>query len=324
MKDKKRALLFLTSFLAAAAMFAVPAMAGSRKKISSVNIAIESEIQPEMRFGEEMVEVTVRGGHYSFDSYEINNVGFEWSDEDVPELTIYLHADDNYYFSLTKASSVKLSGATYVRASKQDSSETLCLVVQLPSLQESVADQGEVILTENGYALWDAVRGAGSYELRLYRNGEGVGVSMLTTQALDYDFRTMMSRPGTYFVKVRPVNAVNAESKGKWAESGQVTISKEQANRIRLGEAGGMPQRGQWKQDDRGSWYQFSDGTYVKNNWQEIDGEWYFFDEEGYMKTGWIEWNGTRYYCGNSGAMLKDTTTPDGVILDHTGKPKTD
>ena len=43
-------------------------------------------------------------------------------------------------FPCTKLSDVKLDGATLVKASKQDSSETLKLVVKLPSLSEYVAD----------------------------------------------------------------------------------------------------------------------------------------------------------------------------------------
>ena len=91
---------------------------------------------------------------------------------------------------------------------------------------------------------------------------------------------------------------------------------------IRAGEAGGLPVSGEWKSDTTGWWYQHSDGTYTKNAWEEIDGKWYIFDENGYMRTGWIDWNGEKYYCDNSGAMLKNTTTPDGYILDYDGRIK--
>ena len=60
-----------------------------------------------------------------------------------------------------------------------------------------------------------------------------------------------------------------------------------------------------------------------KNNWEYIDKEWYLFDEDGYMRTGWVEWEGERYYCHDeTGEMLKDTTTPDGYILDGNGHLK--
>ena len=41
------------------------------------------------------------------------------------------------------------------------------------------------------------------------------------------------------------------------------------------------------------------------------------------MRTGWVEWNGERYYCHDeTGEMLKNTTTPDGYILDNEGHLK--
>ncbi|MDO4267599.1 MAG: hypothetical protein Q4C73_03920 [Eubacteriales bacterium] len=320
---KKMAWILAAGALLAAAV-PFTSMAASRKKISSVTIDVEANIQPHTKYGDEEIEVTTRGGKYSFDYYEIDHMGFEWETEDVPRIVIYLQAEDGYYFSLSKASAVKLTGATYVSATKQNSSETLRLVVKLRPLAESVADMSEVTLTDNGYAIWDAVEGAGSYELRIYRNGEGVGLVMLTTTDTWYDFNKQMSKPGSYYVKVRPVNGVNTENKGEWAESAGVSISSEQAAAIRSGTAGPMPMRGAWKEDGNGRWYEYSDGSYPKNQWLDLDGKTYFFDESGYVKTGWVDWNGKRYYCDSSGAMLKNTITPDGYILDYDGTIKTD
>lgn len=305
-------------------LMVMPAYAASRRKISSVSLVVKSEILPETKYGDEEIEVEVKSGKCSYDYYDIENVGFEWMEEDVPEITIYLRADEGYYFSLTRASAVKLTGATYVKASKQDSSETLVLQVKLPSMAESVADQSEVTLTQSGYAIWDDVRGAGSYEVRLYRNGEGMGATILTTTEPFYDFSSMMTRAGSYYARVRPVNKIKQENKGEWAESPAITLSVDQANAIRNGTADKtIPVRGEWIHDGIGWWYKHSDGTYTKNNWESIKDTWYFFDENGYMKTGWIEWEGKKYYCDQSdGAMLKDTTTPDGYILDYNGNPK--
>lgn len=325
MKHGKKAICLMISAILIAGAASIPAMAASRKKITSVNVLVEADIEPETKYGDENIEVTVRSGKCSFDYYDIENVGFEWTEDDVPEISIYLRADDGYYFSLTHASNVKLSGATYVNATKQDSSETLKLKVQLPSLAESVGEQTEVTLTDNGFAMWDDVRGAGSYEVRLYRNGNGIGASVVwTTKNAYYNLQDMMTREGSYYVKVRPVNKINPDKKGQWVESGTINLSAEQAMAIRTGNAGGMPSRGTWVSDDKGWWYKHSDGTFTKNNWEEIKGQWYFFDETGYMKTGWIDWEGKRYYCAESGELLKDTTTPDGIILDYDGSIKND
>ena len=110
---------------------------------------------------------------------------------------------------------------------------------------------------------------------------------------------------------------------------------------------------GQWKMDETGWWYQGADGTYPKNTWASIEWNgqryWYHFNESGYMDTGWIldseiwyylhpEANGNRghmytgwheiggkwYYFNMGselpmGAMLANTTTPDGYQVDGQG-----
>lgn len=48
---------------------------------------------------------------------------------------------------------------------------------------------------------------------------------------------------------------------------------------------------GEWKQDDKGWWYQDDDGTYPRNTWRWIDGnhdgtaECYYFNDMGYILT---------------------------------------
>ena len=307
----------------AAGVLTIPSFAATRKKINSVTVNVESHIELGARYGEEEIEIETRGKNYTYDYYEIENFGFEWMEEDVPEITIYLRADEGYYFALTKASAVKLTGATYVKASKQDSSETLALKVKLPSMAEMVGQETTVTLTDGGYAKWGEIRGAGSYELRLYRNGNGVGANYQSTDQLFYDYTSQMGKPGSYQVKARAVNKQNTDNKGKWMESETVTISSEMAEAIRNGTAAGLPVSGEWRNEGNGWWYEHEDGTYTKNNWEEIDKKWYLFDENGYMRTGWVEWNGERYYCDEeTGEMLKNTTTPDGYILDNEGHLK--
>ena len=326
MMSKKKIICMFTIAALMAGLMAMPVMAASKKKIKSVNIKVEATITPDTRMGSEDVDVEVKdSSKYYYDTYEVNNTGRGWSADDVPELAIYLRAEDGYYFTLTKLSDVKIDGATLVKASKQDSSETLKLVVKLPSLSEDVADFNEeetVELTNNGFAVWNPIAGAGSYEVMVYRDGNAVGVTARTTTEPNYNIKNEVTRAASYQVKVRPVNGENASNKGKWVESNVVSYSADQVKAIRAGEAGGLPVSGEWKSDTTGWWYQHSDGTYTKNAWEEIDGKWYIFDENGYMRTGWVDWNGEAYYCDNSGAMLKNTTTPDGYILDYDGRIK--
>ena len=193
MMSKKRIIGMITIAALMAGLVAMPVMAASKKKIKSVNVKVTASITPETRIGSEDVDVDVKdSSKYYYDTYEVNNSGFEWVATDVPELSIYLRAEDGYYFSLSKLSDVKLDGATLVKASKQDSSETLKLVVKLPSLSEYVADFNEeetVNLTNNGFAIWNPISGAGSYEVMVYRDGSAVGVTTRTTTEPNYNLK---------------------------------------------------------------------------------------------------------------------------------------
>lgn len=81
-----------------------------------------------------------------------------------------------------------------------------------------------------------------------------------------------------------------------------------------------------WRNDGRW-WYQNSDGSYPKAEWQMVNGLWYYFDATGYMEAS--KWIANKYYVSETGAMLTNTTTPDGYrvgadgawINDATGKP---
>ena len=71
-----------------------------------------------------------------------------------------------------------------------------------------------------------------------------------------------------------------------------------------------------WQSNSTGWWYQNADGTYPANTWQQIDGSWYYFNESGYMVASmWIG----NYYLGENGAMLTNTTTPDGYTVGSDG-----
>ncbi|MBO4872851.1 MAG: hypothetical protein J5496_05510, partial [Lachnospiraceae bacterium] len=58
-----------------------------------------------------------------------------------------------------------------------------------------------------------------------------------------------------------------------------------------------------WQKNASGWWYQHSDGTYPKSQWEKIDGKWYHFDARGYMQTGWLKLEEKYYYLGTNGAM---------------------
>ncbi|CUX52633.1 D-alanyl-D-alanine carboxypeptidase DacB precursor [Clostridium sp. C105KSO15] len=75
-----------------------------------------------------------------------------------------------------------------------------------------------------------------------------------------------------------------------------------------------------WVQEGAKWYYRKQDGNKASNEWQNIGGVYYWFDTDSYMAASrWVESNGKWFYLGSSGAMLKDTTTPDGYRLDSSG-----
>ena len=91
-----------------------------------------------------------------------------------------------------------------------------------------------------------------------------------------------------------------------------------------------------WKKIN-GTWYYFDGNGVMTTNWQKVSGAWYYMDNSGAMQTDWKKisnawyyfntdgvmqenrWVGD-YYLGSSGAMLVNTTTPDGYHVDASGK----
>jgi hypothetical protein len=182
-----------------------------------------------------------------------------------------------------------------------------------------------ITLSDNGIATWPSISTAGSYEVRVYREGKIVGTS-LETNTNSANCRERMMKPNeTYMVKVRAVNKYDPTVKGDWTESNSVYISGEKVaqfkadpNASNVNTASGTT--GEWKQEaDERWWYRRADGTYPANKWEELGGKWYFFDENGYMKTGWIDWEGKSYYCSENGDMLTNCMTPDNFLVGEDG-----
>ena len=60
---------------------------------------------------------------------------------------------------------------------------------------------------------------------------------------------------------------------------------------------------GVWKQNSKGWWYAYSDGTYARSEWLKISGKWYYFNNAGYMAKGWKKIGGKWYFFKSNGAM---------------------
>lgn len=302
-----------------AVMMAMPAYgATKRKKITSITLDIQADIEPGTEIGQEDIEIESGSKRFEVDGYEVLNQGFTWGRDMTPQLRITLTAQENYYFvSLAKDKVVLKGGATPVKATRQDSGATLLLDVKLPSLQNAMSSLENVVLSDQGIASWPVVVNASGYEVRVCRNGKGVGEVMTTTAATLNCRERMTKGDESYTVRVRSVNEYDKENKGEWVESPSVYISSEQAAQFRENPDGGT---GKWEQNQEGRWiYRNEDGTFTQNGWKEIAGKWYFFDPEGLMQTGWIQWDGKEYYCSENGDMLTDCLTPDSYLVGEDG-----
>ena len=92
---------------------------------------------------------------------------------------------------------------------------------------------------------------------------------------------------------------------------------------------------GKWVTDSHGKWYQYSNGTYEKSGFKQIDNHTYYFQSNGYVQVGWLlsnndwymfdsegvmitGWNGS-YYFDENGKMMKNAFTPDNYYVGSSG-----
>lgn len=302
--------------LALACTVSFPAFAKEeRTPVGKIRLTFTSDIQAGEIGG--TVDVSLDEGECSIDSVDIINEGDNWVGGDKPKVEIWLSADSDYYFKKSGKSAFSFSGdqVKYVSSSTKSDKEEMVLVVRLDKLDEDDEDLEVSGLTwdeDNGVAHWDHLDLAKNYKVRLCRRGgsssneDGIGATY-TVKENSYDFSGKFPRAGTYYFKVKAVDAGN--NGGKWQDSPYIEITQEDITRV----------NGQWLRDDKGWWYQKGDGSYIKNDWYFINYKWYYFDQEGYMKTGWITWQDKLYYCDQSGAMLVSAVTPDGFTVGADG-----
>ena len=288
------------------------------KAIRSVALTVRGYFELDSNMGQEgEIEVSTSGNKYDYDHYEIMNEGFKWTEEDTPDIKIYLTASEGYYFRITRASQIKLTGATYVSAAREDEAYTLVVEVKLPSLATQVAPLTEVKM-EGGIVTWPETAGAGSYEVKFMRNGTTLGGNQIVT-GTTYDGTKYMTKAATYHCKVRPINKVDTSQVGLWVDSNPVSINEEQA-RLQREANEEEESRGVWEEIN-GRWrFTLPDGNVAPAGWRQIRDRWYVFDENGFMRTGWYIDSGNWYYLdAKEGYMWRNATTPDGYYVDITG-----
>lgn len=78
---------------------------------------------------------------------------------------------------------------------------------------------------------------------------------------------------------------------------------------------------GKWVTDSYGKWYQYSDGTYEKSGFKEINGKTYYFQSNGYVKIGKLSLDDATYMFDADGVMV--TGWYGNYYFDKDGKMKT-
>ena len=78
---------------------------------------------------------------------------------------------------------------------------------------------------------------------------------------------------------------------------------------------------GKWVTDSYGKWYQYSDGTYEKSGFKEINGKTYYFQSNGYVKIGKLSLDDATYMFDADGVMV--TGWYGNYYLEKDGKMKT-
>ena len=178
---------------------------------------------------------------------------------------------EGWYFGAVGRDEITLKGGGAVYSkSRRGAGDGLVIELTLEPLNRYMDSLSGLRLEKDGAAYWNPVSNAGSYELRVYRDGRVFG-----------DAVTVRSERYSCWEKlITPV----------WRQAAD----------------------GRW-------WYDWGDGTWPADCWEEIQGKWYFFDPEGYMKTGWFLWEDQWYYCTEKGYMLSDCITEDGYWLGADG-----
>lgn len=290
------------------------AKVSAAQKINKLSLEISADVQADTMIGTEKLEVTAKSSAYEFSGYTVENQGVYWENLSVPRFKITLDADEGYYFNVTKYSDIKLSGAhaQIVSVNRENSASSLSIIISLPVLATQVGKIDSVNLRDDGLLSWGASKGAGAYELRITPSLSNYPSIFISSERTSYNIKSYLDKPASYKVQVRGISAYDTDFAGEWTDSNSLYISSKRAKEIRE-ENEALESAGTWLRDAKGYRFISISGDMMKSAWKRIDREWYYFDDDSYMATGWRLVDNIWYYMDmQSGAMLKNTTTPDG------------
>ncbi|MCI8659373.1 MAG: N-acetylmuramoyl-L-alanine amidase family protein [Lachnospiraceae bacterium] len=304
----------------------IEAMAAT-KPINSVSVKVSSKLEsgkslPDIQIGTETAEDGQVVVGSSGDSYTLTEA--EWVDKnaktvqpsDEPRIKVTLEPTDvseRYFLASYKASSVKVSGGSFVSARRDG--DSLIVTLRVKPVKGEYDPPADAYWNEKnlGEARWEKPENdSGYYELQLYRDGKSVQKVAKTT-AKNYNFYPYMTKEGEYTFKIRTIPGTDTQNKyGKksdWIESGELEITDRYVSDGKGQQSGNSSvvkgttdPVGWFKEQDRWG-YRYPDGNLCRDGWSEIDGLWYYFNEDGVMATGWKPAGGQQYYLYDNGQM---------------------
>lgn len=171
---------------------------------------------------------------------------------------------------------------------------------------------------------WEKAESSTGYKVRLYR-GSKLIQDWKSASGSSYDFTSLIVKNGTgnYVFEVYPTKGgqefivdsdvleVNSEIMSGY-KKGQKEITRQKE--LEAASDG-------WHSYPNNTWtYGKGNNTLAKNEFLTIDGATYYFNSKGYMLTGWQSIGGAYYYFDKtSGALWRNTTTPDGYYVNADG-----
>ena len=314
--NRIKSLIFAAAVISAMLIMSCTAFAS--KSIKSVNLSVSyTDIDQENPDDNGGLNITINDTPCSVYMYEIRNAEQVRTLGEKPVVVIQLEANDGYSFSITRASQLNLKGCTYKSAKKQDS--TLLIVeVTVDDVKYVIGEIEDVKLGEDYKATWGRQENAGSYEVRVFRDGRFISSSTVTGET--FELLPYLTRAGEYRVSVRGVHRFDANVKSPWTESNDIVLDENQAklNRDILEAA---ENAGEWIRDERGWKFKLPDGTFVTCAWKRFNKEWYYFGTDSYMQVGWLQVDGSWYYLDpEKGTMWYNRKSPEGFDIGIDGK----
>lgn len=333
MKKFLKSMIFTMMF--AASIGSITSMAAEKIK----SVSVKFHIQEYDEEGTPYITATTTS-----QAYTCGEVDVYYSDEDYREKAVSeetyvvdLYAADENAFYLTKASQVKLSGAgaQYVKASRLENGTLLRLLVKFTELKDVCGTTENVKWDSDGKVTWDAAYNATKYKVVLRRDSHR---KVVYTGGTSYDFRPLLTKEGSYEVRVTPISKSGYQAETEESNSFRVSkematyyeetygVEKEIKSKDPSGEISGpgsveiIYKNIGWKQDANGWWWQNEDGSYPQYDWMKYGEDWYFFDSTGYMVTDQvIKWGPDEFYIDINGLLVTNKQVPDGRKADANG-----